>query len=207
MTLTFYTNPQSRGRIVRWMLEEVGEPYETRIVEYGPMMKGPDYRALNPMGKVPALVHDGTVVTEVNAILAYLAEAFPQAGLMPKDRAGFFRWMFFVAGPLEYAVVSRSFGWDVSEPRERGRLGYGSLEEVVATLAGHLGGRDYAVGDRFSVVDVTLGSALGWGMMQGTIPAEPAFVAYWDRLKDRPAALRAREIDGRLAAERQAAHG
>lgn len=206
MALTFYTNPQSRGRIVRWMLEEVGEPYEARIVEYGPPMKAPEYRAINPMGKVPALVHDGRVVTEVAAILSYLAEAFPQAGLMPDDRAGFWRWMFFVAGPLEYSIVNRSFGWEV-EPDKRGRVGYGSFEEVVATLAGHFKGRDYAVGDRFSVVDVALGSQIGFGLRFGTIPAEPAFTAYWDRIKDRPAALRAAEIDDRLLEERKAAHG
>jgi glutathione S-transferase len=204
--LTFHTHPMSRGRIVRWMLEELGEPYETRVVEYGPMMKAPEYRAINPMGKVPALVHDGRVVTEANAILSYLAEAFPQAGLMPEDRAGFWRWMFFVAGPLEYASTARSMGWEAPADK-RGRLGYGSFEDVVATLSQHLEGRDYAVGDRFSVVDVALGAALGWGMAAGTIPAEPAFGAYWDRLKDRPAALRAREIDGRLVAERQAANG
>jgi glutathione S-transferase len=206
MTLTLYTHPMSRGRIARWMLEEVGEPYEARIIDYGPEMKGPDYRAINPMGKVPALVHDGTVVTEVNAILSYLADAFPQAGLMPEDRAGFYRWMFFVAGPLEYAIVNRSLGWEV-EPDKRGRVGYGSFEEVIATLSGHLSGRDYAVGDRFSVVDVALGSQIGFGLRFGTIPSEPAFEAYWQRLFARPAGARAREIDDRLVEERKAAHG
>ena len=206
MTLTLYTHPMSRGRIARWMLEEVGEPYETRVVDYGPSMKGPEYRAINPMGKVPALVHDGRVVTEVNAILCYLAEAFPEAGLMPEDRAGFWRWMFFVAGPLEYAVVNRSLGFEV-EPDKRGRLGYGSFDDVVATLAAHLKGRDYAVGDRFSVVDVALGSAIGFGLRSGMIPAEPVFEAYWERLFQRPAGARAREIDDRLVEERKAAHG
>ncbi len=205
MALTFYTHPMSRGRIARWMLEEVGEPYETRIVEYGPEMKGPEYRAINPMGKVPALVHDGRVVTEVVAILGYLAEAFPQAGLIPEDRASFWRWMFFTAGPLEYAVVSRSMGWE-AEPDKRGRIGYGSFDDVVATLTAHFAGRDYAVGDRFSVVDVALGSQIGWGLRFGTIPSEPALAAYWDRIKERPAHLRAAEIDDRLFAERKAAH-
>ncbi len=205
MALTFYTHPMSRGRIARWMLEEVGEPYETRIVEYGPEMKGPEYRAINPMGKVPALVHDGRVVTEVVAILGYLAEAFPQAGLIPEDRASFWRWMFFTAGPLEYAVVNRSMGWE-AEPDKRGRIGYGSFDDVVATLTAHFAGRDYAVGDRFSVVDVALGSQIGWGLRFGTIPSEPALAAYWDRIKERPAHLRAAEIDDRLFAERTATH-
>jgi len=204
MALTLYTHPMSRGRIARWMLEEVGEPYESRIVEYGPEMKGPEYRALNPMGKIPTLVHDGRAVTEVTAILGYLAEAFPQAGLMPEDRAGFWRWMSFVAGPMEYAIVNRSMGWE-AEPDKRGRIGYGSFDDVIATLSAHLQGRDYAVGDRFSVVDVALGSQIGFGLRFGTIPEEPAFTAYWQRLFDRPAGARAREIDDRLLAERTAA--
>lgn len=206
MALTLYTNPMSRGRIARWMLEEVGEPYEARILDYGPPMKGPEYRAINPMGKVPTLVHDGRVVTEVAAILSYLAEAFPQAGLMPEDRAGFYRWMFFGAGPLEYAIVNRSMGWEV-QPEHRGRVGYGSFEAVIETLAGHLEDRAYFCDDRFTVVDVALGSQIGFGLRFGTIPSKPAFVAYWERLFDRPAGARAREIDDRLVAERQAAHG
>lgn len=207
MALTLYTNPMSRGRIARWMLEEVGEPYEARLLDFGPAMKGAEYRAINPMGKVPTLVHDDRIVTEVPAILAYLAEAFPQAGLMPEDRAGFHRWMFFGAGPLEYAIVNRSFGWEVTEPQARGRLGYGSFEDVVATLAGHLQGRRYFCDDRFSVADVYLGSQIGYGLRFGTIPSESALVAFWDRIKERPAALRAAEIDDRLLAERKTAHG
>ncbi len=205
MTLTLYTNPMSRGRMARWMLEEIGEPYEARMLDFGPPMKSAEYRAINPMGKVPALVHDGRVVTEVAAIGGYLAETFPQASLMPEDRAGFWRWMAFTAGPLEYAVVGRSMGWEVA-PDKRGRVGYGSFEEVVATLSAHFEGRSFAVGDRFSVVDVILGSQIGWGLRFGTIPAEPALVAYWDGIKTRPAHLRAAEIDDRLFAERTAAH-
>ena len=206
MALTLYTNPMSRGRIARWMLEEVGEPYETRIVEYGPQMKGPEYRALNPMGKVPTLVHDGTVVTENAAILSYLAEVFPQAGLMPQDRAGFYRWMFFGAGSLEYAIVNRSLGWEV-EPDKRGRVGYGSFEDVVAALVGHLSERTYFCDERFTVVDVFVGAQISWALRFGTLPEEPALVAYRDRLRDRPAAIRASEIDDRLIAEKQAANG
>ncbi len=205
MTLTLYTNPMSRGRMARWMLEEVGEPYETRVVDYGPSMKGPEYRAINPMGKVPALVHDGTVVTEVPAILSYLAEAFPQAGLMPDDRAGFYRWMFFGAGPLEYAVTNKALEV-VVPPERRGMVGYGCLEDVVAAMARHLEGRSYFCGDRFSVVDVYVGSQISWGLRFGTLPSEPALTAYRDRIRDRPAALRASEIDDRLLAEKKAAN-
>ncbi|WP_210529224.1 glutathione S-transferase family protein [Rubellimicrobium arenae] len=205
MALTLYTNPMSRGRMARWMLEEVGEPYEARILDYGPMMKAPEYRAINPMGKVPALVHDGIVVTEVPAILSYLAESFPQAGLMPEDRAGFYRWMFFGAGPLEYSVANASMGFEVPRDR-RGMMGYGCLEDVVATLAAHLEGRSYFCGDRFSVVDVYVGSQIGFGLRFGTLPSEPALAAYWEGIKDRPAAVKAAEIDDRLLAEKKAEH-
>ncbi|TNC71826.1 glutathione S-transferase family protein [Rubellimicrobium roseum] len=205
MALTLYTNPMSRGRMARWMMEEVGEPYEARILDFGPAMKAPEYRAINPMGKVPALVHDGTVVTEVPAILSYMAEAFPQAGPMPQDRAGFFRWMFFGAGPLEYAVTNTALKVEVP-PERRGMVGYGCLEDVVAALAGHLEGRTYFCDERFSVVDVYLGSQIGWGLRFGTLPSEPAFTAYWDRIKDRPAHLKASETDDRLLAERTTTH-
>ena len=203
--LTLYTNPQSRGRIARWMLEETGEPYEARIVDYGSAMKGPDYTAINPMGKVPALVHDGAVVTEVMAICGYLAQAFPQAGLLPDDRAGFWRWMAFAAGPLEYAIVNRSFGWEAA-PEHRGRIGYGDYDTVVRVLADHLRGRTYAVGDRFSAVDVVLGAQVGFGLRFGTLPSDPALAAYWEGIADRPAARRANETDDRLLAERKAAN-
>jgi glutathione S-transferase len=208
MALTLYTNPQSRGRIARWMLEEVGEPYEARLLDFGPGMRTPEYLAINPMAKVPALVHDGHVVTEVAAILCYLADAFPQAGLLPEDRAGFYRWMFFGAGPVEYAVTNKSMGWEAPDLQAQGRMGYGSFERVIETVKGVLASRDYLCDGRFSVVDVYLGSQVGFGLLSGSIPAEPEFQAYWDRLKDRPAARRAQETDNRLIAERKAAaHG
>ncbi|MFM7444467.1 MAG: glutathione S-transferase, partial [Tabrizicola sp.] len=134
MALTLYTNPMSRGRIARVMLEELSEPYEAVILDYGPAMKSPDYRAINPMGKVPAVVHDGKVITECAAICTYLAMAFPKKGLMAEDTATFFRWMFFAAGPLEQAVVNTSFGWVPDGPQAKGRTGYGSLESVTRAL-------------------------------------------------------------------------
>ena len=185
--LTFYTNPMSRGRIARVMLEEIGEPYETVVLDYGTSMKAPGYLAVNPMGKVPAVVHDGAVVTECAAICTYLAMAFPEKGLMAEDRAAFFRWMFFSAGPLEQAVVNNSFGWKAPTPQDQGRLGYGSLDDVVRTLAGHLSAHDYIADGRFTAADVYVGSQVGWGLQFGTLPAEPAFTAYWNRIKDRPA--------------------
>ena len=196
--LTFYTNPMSRGRIARVMLEEIGEPYETVVLDYGATMKAPDYLAVNPMGKVPALVHDGAVVTECAAICTYLAMAFPEKGLMAEDRAAFFRWMFFAAGPLEQAVVDSSFGWKPATPQEAGRTGYGSLDDVVRALAGHLSAQDFIADNRFTAADVYVGSQIGWGLHFGTLPAEPAFTAYWNRIKDRPARIAAEVMDNAL---------
>lgn len=197
--LTLYTNPMSRGRIARWMIEETGKPYQTVTLEYGTTMKAPAYLAINPMGKVPTVVHNGAVITECAAICCYLAQTFPEAGLMPDDRAGFFRWMFFGAGPLEQAVVNASFGWKPPTPQEAGRTGYGGLEQVVATLTAHLADRTFMVGPAFSAVDVYVGSQIGWGLQFGTIPSNAVLATYWDQIKTRPALVRANAIDNALA--------
>jgi glutathione S-transferase len=198
--LVFYTNPMSRGRIARWMLEEVGQPYRTELLDYGTTMKAPAYLAVNPMGKVPAIRHGDVVVTECAAICAYLADAFPQANLAPannRERGPYYRWMFFAAGPVEAAATNKSLGV-VPPPERKGSVGYGSLEEVVAALEHALAGRDYICGDRFTAADVYVGSHIGWGMRFGTFEQRPAFEAYVGRLFNRPAAIRAREIDDAL---------
>jgi glutathione S-transferase len=196
--LVFYTNPMSRGRIVRWMLEEVGLPYRTQIVHYGPEMKAAEYRAINPMGKVPALVHNGAVVTEVAAICAYLADVFPDVGLAPAlddpARAPYLRWLFFAAGPLEAAVTNKTLGVVVPEER-RGMIGYGSFEDVMDTLEHAVSQGEYVAGDAFSAADLYLGAQLQWGLMFGTIDKRPAFEGYAQRLATRPAAIRAKELD------------
>jgi glutathione S-transferase len=199
--LTFYTNPQSRGRIARWMLEEIGQPYETVVLDYYTSMKAPEYLAVNPMGKVPALVHDGKVVTENAAICTYLAMAFPKAGLMAEDKAAYFRWMFFAAGPLEQAVVNTSFGWLTKDQHEKRRAGYGDLADVLGALTGHLARNDFIADGRFTAADVFIGSQVSWGMQFGTIPASEVLSAYWARLKDRPALTAANAKDNALIAE------
>ena len=203
--LTFYTHPMSRGRIVRWMLEEVGEPYETRCLEYGATMKGDEYRAVNPMGKVPALKHGDVVITECAAICAYLADAFPKAGLAPaahdKARAPYYRWLFFAAGPLEAALTNKSMGFHVPDEL-RSRSGYGSMEAVIDTLEMAVASGPYLAGGRFSAADVYVGSHIGWGMAFGNIEKRPAFETYVAALMARPAAVRARAIDDKLLAER-----
>lgn len=200
--LIFYTNPMSRGRMVRWMLEEVGAPYETRILSYGADMKSAAFRAVNPMGKVPAIVHGGAVVTEVAAICAYLAEAFPDAGLAPRsaeERASYYRWMFFAAGPLEAAVTNRVLGVVVPDEK-RGFVGYGSYESVLDALEGAVSASSFIAGDHFTAADVYVGSHLSWGLQFGSVERRDAFETYVDRVKARPAFRRATEIDDAILA-------
>jgi glutathione S-transferase len=194
--LILYTNPMSRGRVARWMLEEIGVPYRVEILDYATTMKAPAYLAINPMGKVPAVVHNGKVVTENAAICAYLADVFPDAGLAPKpsERADYYRWMFFAAGPLEYAVTNNAFG--MTPPAERAAaVGYGSYKQALDTLEYAVTRMPFITGDRFTAADLYVGSHLGFGMQFGTIEKRPAFEAYYSKLKDRPAALRANALD------------
>lgn len=194
--IEFYTHPKSRGAIARWMLEEVGAPYTTHLLEYDSTMKSVDYLAINPMGKVPAITHNGQTVTEASAICAYLADAFPDAGLAPAlhDRAAYYRWLFFGAGPVEAAISNTGFGFVVPQGRQRA-IGYGSLEDVVSTLDAHFATSTYAAGDRFTAADVALGSQIGYGAQFGLLPMRPSMTAYWDRIKNRPARLRAAKLD------------
>jgi glutathione S-transferase len=196
--LILYTNPQSRGRIAHWMMEELGLPYDTVWLEFGPPMKSPDYLAINPMGKVPALKHGSAVVTETAAICAYLADRFPEQKLIPPvndpRRADFYRWLFFAAGPLEAAVTAKSLGWTVAEGKS-GFVGFGSYLETLHALEAALQPGPYLCGEQFTAADVYVGSSLGWGMMFGTIEKRPVFEAYVARLYARPAAVRANQIN------------
>ncbi|CAM3467360.1 glutathione S-transferase N-terminal domain-containing protein [Halomonas lysinitropha] len=186
--ITFYTHPLSRGGIVHWMLEELGVPYRTVILEYGTSMKSPDYLALNPMGKVPAIRHGDTVVTEAPAICAYLADAFPEAGLAPPPavRGDYYRWLFFAAGPLETAISLNNLGVQPTV-EQQGQLGCGDYWVLIDTLASAVKGRRYIAGKAFSAADVYVGSHLGWGMHFGTLPRRPEFEVYWEGLRMRPA--------------------
>ena len=199
--LTFYTNPMSRGRIVRWMLEEVGQPYKTELLDFASTAKAPAYLAINPMGKVPAIKHGDVVVTECAAICAYLADAFPAASLAPPSgdrlRGPYYRWLFFGAGPVEAAATNKSMGFVVPEDR-KGMAGYGSLAQVVDVLESAVSHGDYLVGGNFTAADLYLGAHIGWGMQFGWLEKRPTFERYWDRISKRPAAVRAREIDDAL---------
>ena len=206
--LVFYTNPRSRGRIVRWMLEEIGQPYRTEVLDYGTTMKAPAYLAINPMGKVPALRHGDVVVTEAAAICAYLADAFPQVGLAPPHgdrlRGPYYRWLFFAAGPVEAAVSNKAFGFVVPPERE-GTIGYGSFQRVMDTLEQAVSAGNYLVGDKFTAADVYAGSQIGFGLMFKTFEPRPAFQHYWQRITVRPAYARARALDEALMAKQQPA--
>ena len=204
--IIFYHNPMSRGQIIRWMLEEVGAPYDTEILDYASSMKDEGYRAINPMMKVPAISHNGKIVTECAAICAYLADVFPESGLGPREneKADYYRWMFFAAGPLEQAVTNNFAGFTAKEEQQR-MFGYGNYDLAVNTLSDHLAGRPYICGSRFNAADVYVGSAVMWGTQFGTLPKLDSFLAYGERLSQREAYKRGKDEDNQLIAEIQAA--
>jgi len=206
--LVFYTSPMSRGRIARWMLEEVGAPYRTELLEFGAGTKAPAFLAINPMGKLPALTHGGVAITETAAICAYLADAFPKAGLAPppgdKARGAYYRWFFFAAGPVEAVIMNRAMGFETPPGREV-MAGFGTPALLMDVLEKAVTGSEFIAGDKFSAADVYLGSQLGWGMQFGSIEKRSAFEAYVERVGGRPAAVRAREIDDALIAAKAAA--
>ena len=204
--IIFYTNPMSRGQTIRWMLEEVGEPYETEILEYGSTMKAEPYLSVNPMGKVPAIRHNGKVVTEVAAICCYLADAFPQAELAPnpKDRADYYRWIFFTSGPIEAAFSNKAAGWEPTPERQR-MFGYGNYDLAIATLEKALTGREFIAADRFTAADLFVAANVNFMLAFKLLEPKPVFTDYAARMTDRDAYRRAKEIDGKLIAEMQAA--
>jgi glutathione S-transferase len=208
--LVLYTNPMSRGRIARWMLQEVGQPYRVEVLDYASTMKGLAYLAINPMGKVPALRHGDTAVTETAAICAYLADAFPQARLAPPPgdrlRAPYYRWLFFTAGPFEAAASNKVLGFVVPPERER-MMSYGNFAKTINTLEAAVSASDYLVGNSFTAADVYVASQIGFGMMFGTLEPRPAFERYWQRMSARPAYRRATELDDKQATELKKASG
>jgi glutathione S-transferase len=198
--LILYTNPQSRGRTARFMLEEVGIPYETVVLDYDGAMKTPDYLAINPMGKVPAIRHVSAqgdqIVTETAAICAYLADAFPDAGLAPPPgrRGAYYRWLFFGAGPVEAAIMDRYRKIEPDAEQQR-MLGYGSFERTIAALDAAVSRTPWLAGDAFSAADVYAGSQIDWPMQFGMLTPTPALSDYITRLRARPGYVRANAID------------
>lgn len=193
--LVFYTNPLSRSGIVHWMLEELAVPYTTEVLEFGADLKTPEYLAINPMGKVPAIRHGDVVVTEAAAICAYLADAFPEAGLAPPlaERGDYYRWLFFAAGPVEMASSLRSAGFEPTAEQQVS-FGHGCYEHVIEALVLAVKGKRYIAGDRFSAADVYVGSHLRWGMSFGSLEKRPEFETYCQSLEQRPALQRVTAI-------------
>lgn len=185
----FYNNPMSRGRVVHWLLEELKVPYEMKILKWETKdNKSPEYLKINPMGKIPAIIHKDVVVTETNAICAYLADAFPEAKLAPATsdpkRGTYFRWLFFVNNCLEPAVMDKNLPRTSNAPASH--LGYGTYEDTIKTLEGAV--KDgYILGDTFSAADVYLSSVLGWYFMQKFLEPSPILSSYVKRCTDRPA--------------------
>jgi Glutathione S-transferase len=199
--MTFYTHPWSRGRIVRWMLEEAGADYDVVVKEFGGSIKAPDYLAINPMGKVPALVDNGVVITEVAAICTYLAERFPQKNLAPAlgslERGTYLRWIFFIAGPLEMATSAKAFNWRINAENAQS-VGCGFIDDTVNAMELALKNGPYICGDQFTTADVLAASYIGWEMQQKNIEERPAFIEYVQRMEKRPAAVRATQLDDAL---------
>ena len=203
--LIFYTNPMSRGQTIRWLLEEVGQPYDTEVLDYGTTMKAEPYLSINPMGKVPAIKHKGKVVTEVAAICCYLADAFPQANLAPPidQRADYYRWIFFTSGPVEAAFSNKAAGFEPTPERQR-MFGYGNYDLAINTFEKAIAGKEYIAADHFTAADLFVGANVNFMLAFNLLEPREAFVDYARRMTDRPAYERAREIDAKLIAEAQA---
>lgn len=203
---TFYTVAMSRGQISRWALHEAGADYDQVVMDWA--TRPDSFKAINPMNKVPALVHhhrDGSgqrhdhVVTECAAINHYLAETHPDKGLLPDahEKAAYFRWLFFAAGPLEQAVVGKAMGWDVPEGKSA-MAGFGSLNLALDALDGWLLAHDFIAGSRFTMADTYVGSQFVWGLRFGSIPERPSFAAYVERITQRPAYVEANAVDAAI---------
>jgi glutathione S-transferase len=201
--LTLYHAAPSRSSIARWMLEEVGEPYDLHVLK---LMQGeqrkPDYLAVNPMGKVPALKHGDAVITEAAAICTYLADEYPQARLnipIGDPRRGIYlKWLFFGPSCVEAATTDRAF--PRAEQPHRGMLGYGNFDTVMDVVAKAVAKGPYLMGEQFTAADVVIGSGLRWGMTFDLLPKRAEFVEYVQRLEKRPALQRATALDQQLAA-------
>jgi len=199
--LTLYHAAPSRSSIVRWMLEEIGEPYDVHLLSLGNGdNRKPDYLAINPMGKVPALRHGDVIITETAAICAYLADEFPRAKLnVPigdPRRGPYLKWLFFSPSCLEAAMMDRVF--PRKEEARRASLGYGDFDTATDVVAKAVGGSGYLLGEQFTAADVVIGSTLRFGMMFKLLPERPEFVAYTGRLAKRPALMRAEAKDKEL---------
>lgn len=199
--IIFYTNPDSRARIIRRMLEEVGAPYTTKVLNYKGEMKTPEYLKVNPLGKVPTIQHGDLVVTETAAICAYLADQFPEKNLAPPldspERGTYYRWLFFGAGPVEMATTAKACGWNLEENPQM--VGSGTHEEVMKALELAITKGPYICGEQFTAADVYVGSHISWGMQFKTLEERDSFKRYVKRIDERAAIQRADALDDKLS--------
>ena len=201
--ITLYTNPNSRGRIIRWLLEECGADYEVVPVPYGENgTKSADFLAVNPMGKLPAVKYGDAVITETAALITFLAELFPEKNLIPAvgtaERGEFYRWLMF-AQHAEYAFMDKWHGIPETPERKRS-IGYGSFDEVVATLTKFLHGKEYALGNHFTALDLYLSGLIAWGIMRAQVlDMDSELGAFMKRHAARPAFAKSQALDAELA--------
>lgn len=200
--MTFYTHPWSRGRVTRWMLEECEADYDTQVLEYNTSMKADEYLAINPMGKVPALKHGDTIITENAAIIMYLADAFPEKQLAPAidspARGDYYRWLLFTAGPLEAVATAKSL--NLLPPEDKSSTtGYGRIDDVINTLDKALTNTSYLCGDQFSAADLYLSACINWYMQFAILPKLSSFTQYTEKHRNRVAAIKAFEMDEELS--------
>jgi len=202
--VTLFHSPQSRSAGTLVLLEELGADYELHVLD---LKKGeqrqPAYLAINPMGKVPAVVHDGALVTEQGAVYAYLADLYPEAGITPAIgdplRGPYLRWLFYYGSAFEPALIDRSLK---REPAPSSTSPYGDYETMLKTLTDQLAAGPYLLGERFTAADVLWGTALRWTTMFKLVPETPRITAYVQRVTARPAVARAAKIDADLLARR-----
>ncbi len=200
---TFFTHPMSRGQIARWALHEADADYEQALVTWEDRPAA--LLAANPLGKVPTLIHHAPsgdrIITECAAVCAYLAEG--ELAPTEEERADFFRWLFFAAGPIEQGVTARHLGYEPKDPRARATVGFGDIDVALSMLEAHLGAHGWVCGERFTLADVYVGSQVTWGLQFGTFPKAHAFLAYAERCAERDAYKAAKAIDDALIAKLQ----
>ena len=203
LPLVHYHAPNTRSFAIRWLFEELGNPaHELKVLNFkAGDHKAPAYLAINPMGKVPTIVHGGTVITETAAIAMYLADLFHDAGLAPKAgdtaRGSYFRWIVFNQAAVEPAITDNYLK---RAPGSPAMMGYGTYGDTIDTLAGALAKGPYILGDKFSAADVVVGSGVRWMLMFKLLPERPEFTSYAERLNARPALQRAMAAEQKLAA-------
>jgi glutathione S-transferase len=203
---TFFFNPMSRAQIARWALHEANADYEPVFVDWA--NKPQALLDANPMGKLPTIIHHhgghDHVVSEAAAVCHYIAEmSAPDLLPRPEEKADYFRWLFFAAGPLEAAITNKANDWTPNERQELS-VGFGSFERTIGALDWWFSSHDYVCGSRFTMADVYVGSAVDWGMQFGTIPARDSLSAYAERVRAREAYQAGKAIDNAMIAEMQA---